>query len=125
MIGLGIFLVTGIPVGIFGGGRKAEAKPAKSIKLISFGQMITSQNESFFFNPEHFDFSGLDAAKEVNATRNYRTFVALLAARSRARLNLGGRCILARQSLSAANYQSLHDFETELLWMLNTPAPDH
>ena len=120
MIGLGIFLTTGIPVGMFRGRQPKNKKPVKATRFISFGQIVTTRGESFFGNPEHFDFSCLGEKKQVNASLNFRFFIAWFAERSSARLNLGARCVLGNKSLSLANYQSLHDFETELLWMINT-----
>jgi hypothetical protein len=40
--------------------------------------------------------------------------------RTPARLNHGARLAVAGQSLSLANYSSLIDYETELLWMFNS-----
>jgi hypothetical protein len=34
-------------------------------------------------------------------------------------LNFGARLLLDNRSLTFANYSSLHDFETELLWLMN------
>jgi hypothetical protein len=31
--------------------------------------------------------------------------------------------LLQNQSISFANYSNLHDFETELLWMVNVAVP--
>ena len=84
LIGIGVFLVTGIPMGLFGGKKKKEARPVKTNRLITFAQLITAQGESYFMDPEHFDFSGLGPRKQVNASLNFRTFVSEFA-----RLNPG------------------------------------
>ena len=36
-----------------------------------------------------------------------------------AKLNLGARLRLDNRAVTFANYTSLHDFETELLWLMN------
>ena len=56
----------------------------------------------------------------MNAGLNFQTFVAELARRTTARTNYGVRFLLQRKSLTQANYQSVTDFETELLWLWNT-----
>jgi len=118
LAGLGVFLVTGIPVGLFG--RRQEApQPRKKTQLVTFAQIVTSGGESFFLNPEHFDFSGLGPLKQVNASLNFRVLLAELVRRSGAAINHGARFLLERKSLTLANYQSVGDFETELAWMLN------
>jgi len=66
MMGLGVFLVTGIPTGIFGGKKKKDAKPVKSSRVITFGRIVTTVGEQFAFNPDHFDFSGLAEKKQMN-----------------------------------------------------------
>jgi hypothetical protein len=119
LVGIGVFLVTGIPMGLFGG-KKKEAKPVKTNRLITFAQLITTQGESFHMDPEHFDFSGLGPQKQVNASLNFRTLIAEFARLTPARINLGTRLLLTNQSMTLANYQSLADFETELLWLVNT-----
>lgn len=121
LIGLGVFLVTGIPMGLFGG-KKKETKPVKVNRLITFAQIITAQGESFHFDPEHFDFTGLGPQKQVNASLNFRALISEFARLTPARINVGVRHVLANQSLTQANYQSLKDFETELLWLVNTSA---
>jgi hypothetical protein len=121
LIGLGIFAVTGLPVGLFGGRKeKKSVKPVKATRLITFGCLITRRGEEFAFSPDQFDFAGLGAGKQLNASANFREFVAELKQRTSARFNIGAQFLLAGKSLTFANYQSLHDFETELLWMLNT-----
>jgi hypothetical protein len=124
MMGLGIFLVTGMPVGIFGGGKKKgkDAKPVKSSRVITFGRLVTTGGEQFAFSPDHFDFSGLGAQKQLNTAANFRAFLAELTQRTPAKLNLGARLLLDNRSLTFANYSGLHDFETELLWLMNTPG---
>jgi hypothetical protein len=121
LIGLGVFLVTGIPSGVFGS-KKKEPTPVKTNHPITFAQILTVQGESFHLDPEHFDFSGLGQRKQVNASLNFRTLIAEFARLTTARLNLGARHVLGNQSMTLANYQSLRDFEIELLWLLNTSA---
>lgn len=124
MMGLGIFLVTGMPVGIFGGGKKKgkDAKPVKSSRVITFGRLVTTRGEQFAFSPDHFDFSGLGAKKQMNAGANFRVLLAELAQRAPAKSNLGARLLLENRSLTFANYSGVHDFETELLWLMNAPG---
>jgi hypothetical protein len=119
MLKLGVFLATGIPVGLFGGKEKAAA-PKKTTHLVTFGQIITTAGDSFFFDANRFDFSGLGPLKQLNWSANFHTLITELARRTSARLNLGARFVLERKSLMLANYHSVHDFETELTWMLNT-----
>jgi hypothetical protein len=122
MIGLGVFMVTGIPPGMLGGGKKKkkkEEKPVKSVRVITFGRIVTTGGEQFSFTPDHFDFAGLAEKKQINATGNYRVFLGELAGHSARQVNLGARLLLANQSLTFANYTGLHDFETELLWLHN------
>ncbi len=121
LIGIGVFLMTGIPMGLFRG-KKKEDKPVKTNRLITFAQLITTRGESFFMDPERFDFSGLGPQKQVNASLNFRTFISEFARLTPARLNLGARYILDNKAVTAANYHSLKDFDTELLWMVNTAA---
>jgi hypothetical protein len=124
MIGLGVFMVTGIPPGMLGGGKKKkkEEKPVKSVRVITFGRIVTTGGEQFAFTPDHFDFAGLAEKKQINATGNYRVFLSEVAAHSKAQVNLGTRLLLENRSLTFANYTGLHDFETELLWLHNTAA---
>ena len=123
LLGLGVLLMTGMPTkGLFGGKKKKEEAPAKTTHLCTFGQLVLTNGESLFFDPDHFDFSGLGALKQLNASLNFRALVSEFARVSFARTNLGARCLLGNKSVSAANYHSLKDFETELLWLLNTTA---
>ena len=119
LMGLGIFMVTGIPMGIFGGGKKAEAKPVKSKRLITFGCLITNRGEHLAFSPDHFDFSMLGGRKQLNAAANFRLLLDDCRRLTPARLNWGARFLLDNKSLTLANYQRLSDFENELLWMSN------
>jgi hypothetical protein len=119
MLKLGVFLATGIPVGLFGN-KKQSAAPKKTTHVVIFGQIITTAGDSFFFDPDRFDFSGLGALKQLSRAANFHTLIAELARRTPAQLNLGARFVLDHRSLTLANYHSLHDFETELTWMLNT-----
>lgn len=121
MIGLGIFLVTGLPVGLMRG-KKKEVKPVKTSRFISFGELITTGGAAWYFNPESFDFTGLGEAKQLNVAGNFRQLIAMLAEISPARRNYGAAFLCANQTLTLAHYQSLHDFETELLWLLNVPG---
>lgn len=123
MMGLGVFLVTGIPSGIFGGGKKKkETKPVKSKRTITFARIVTNSGEQFAFSPDHFDFAGLGEKKQMNAAGNFRAFLDEFARLTPARLNFGARLLLENHSLTFANYTSLHDFETELLWLMNIGA---
>ena len=122
MMGLGVFLVTGIPTGIFGGGKKKAAKPVKSSRVITFGRIVTTAGEQFAFGLEHFDFSGLAEKKQMNTAANFRTFLSESARLSQAKVNWGARLLLENRSMTLANYAGLHDFETELLWLINTAA---
>lgn len=123
MMGLGVFLVTGIPTGIFGGGKKKkEAKPVKSTRIITFGRIVTTAGEQFAFSLDHFDFSGLAEKKQMNTAANFRTFLGESARLSQAKVNWGARLLFENRSMTLANYTGLHDFETELLWLINTAA---
>lgn len=123
MLGLGVFMVTGVPPGLFGGGKQTkEEKPVKSTRVITFGRIVTTAGEQFAFSPDHFDFAGLAEKKQINAAANFRAFLGELAGRGTARLNLGARLLLENRSLTFANYGGLHDFETELLWMRNATS---
>ncbi len=119
LMGLGVFMVTGMPMGLFGGKDKKETKPVKSTRLITFGSVITRQGEQFAFSPDKFDFSRLGAQKQLNTAANFHALIAEFKQRTPARLNLGAQLVLANKSLTLANYQGLRDYETELLWMLN------
>jgi hypothetical protein len=122
LMGLGVLLVTGMPVGLFGGKDKKQVKPVRSTQFITFGCMVTMAGEHFAFNLDHFDFAGLGANKQLNTAANFRTLLAEWKRLSPARLNMGAQFVLANKSLTLSNYQGLHDFETELFWMLNAPA---
>jgi hypothetical protein len=122
MVGLGVFMVTGLPMGVFGGGKKKEAKPVKSSRAITFARIVTSAGEQFAFSPDHFDFTGLGGKKQMNASGNFRVFLGEFARAPSARVNLGTRLLLENRSISFANYAGLHDFETELLWLMNNAA---
>ena len=119
MIGLGVFMVTGIPTGIFGGGKKKKAEPMKSKRMITFGRIVANSGEQFAFSPDHFDFSGLGEKKQMNAAANFRVLLGEWARLTPAQLNFGARLLLDNRSLTLANYTSLNDFETELLWLMN------
>jgi hypothetical protein len=118
MMGLGVFLVTGIPLGLFGG-KKQEVKPVKSNRWLIFGTIITRQGEQFALALDHFSFAGLGTKKQLQGIVNFRTLLGELQQHSSARLNYGARLVVAGRSLSQANYASLTDYETELLWMYN------
>jgi hypothetical protein len=122
MMGLGVFLVTGMPMGLFGGGKKKDAKPVKSSRVITFGRIVTASGEQFAFGPDHFDFSGLAEKKQMNAAANFRVLLDEFARRAQAKVNLGARLVIENRSLALANYTGLHDFETELLWLVNADA---
>jgi len=123
MVGVGVFMITGIPPGLLGGGKKKkEEKPVKSARVLTFGRIITTAGEQFAFNPDHFDFAGLGGKKQIHAAANFRAFLVELSSRTRARLNLGARLVIENRSLTHANYGGLHDFETELLWMIHAPG---
>ncbi len=122
MMGLGVFLVTGIPPGLFGGKKKKDAKPVKSTRVITFGRIVTTTGEQFAFSPDHFDFSGLSEKKQMNMGANFRVLLREWAHASSAKVNLGARLLLENRSMTLANYSGLHDFETELLWLINAAA---
>ena len=122
MMGLGVFMVTGLPMGLFGGGKKKEAKPMKSSRLITFARIVTSAGEQFALSPDHFDFTGLGEKKQMNASGNFRVLLGEFARTPPARVNLGTRLLLENRSITLANYAGLHDFETELLWLMNSGA---
>jgi hypothetical protein len=126
MLGMGVFLLTGIPPGLLGGGKKKkkEAKPEKSTRTITFARIVTTTGEQFAFSPEHFDFSGLAEKKQLNTGANFRVLLAELARPTSAKVNVGARLLLDNRSLTYANYTGPHDFETELLWLLNAPRDD-
>ncbi len=81
MLGVGVFLATGIPPGLLSGGKKKkkEAKPEKTTRTITFGRIGTTAGEQFAFSPEHFDFSGLAEKKQLNTGANFRVLLAELA----------------------------------------------
>jgi len=121
LMGLGILLMTGMPTkALFGDKKKKKDKPVKAARFISFGQIVLNNGESLYFDPVHFEFSGLGAKKQLNTLLNFRGLVAEFARGNLARTNLGARCLLDNKSISAANYHGLKDFETELLWLLNS-----
>ena len=122
MMGLGVFLVTGMPMGLFGGGKKKDAKPLKSSRVITFGRIVTTVGEQFAFNPDHFNFSGLAEKKQMNMGANFRVLLGEWAHASSAKVNLGARLLIENRSMTLANYSGLHDFETELLWLVNAAA---
>jgi hypothetical protein len=123
MVGVGIFMVTGIPPGLLGGGKKKkDEKPAKTVRVITFGRIVTTGGEQFAFSPDHFDFTGLAEKKQINAAGNFRAFLSEVAGHSTARVNLGAHLLLENRSLTFANYSGLHDFETELQWMYNVAS---
>lgn len=124
LLGMGVFLATGIPPGLLGGGgkkKKKEAKPEKTTRTITFGRIVTTNGDQFVFRPEHFDFAGLAEKKQLNMAANFRVLLAELIALTSAKANLGARLLLNNRSLTYANYAGPHDFETELLWLLNAP----
>jgi hypothetical protein len=121
MLGMGIFMATGIPMGPLRG-KKKETKPVKSNRWITFGSLITRQGDQFAMAFDHFNFAGLGAKKQLQTTANLRVLIGELQQRTPARLNLGARFVLAGKSLSLANYAGLADYETELLWLFNVPA---
>ena len=119
LMGLGVFMVTGIPMGIFGGGKKKEQKPVKTKRTLTFGCLITNRGEHLAFSPEHFDFSLFGERKQLNAAANFRLLLDDCRRLTPARLNWGARLLLENKSLTLANYLRLSDFENELLWMSN------
>jgi hypothetical protein len=118
MLGLGVFLVTGIPMGLFGG-QKKEVKTVKSNRWLTFGSIVTRAGEQFAIALDHFNFSGLGAKKQLQAIVNFRILLTELQQRTPARLNYGAHFVLTSQPLSLANYTSLSEYETELRWLLN------
>ncbi len=120
MVGLGIFLFTGMPVGIFGGKKKQEESPeSRSHEFIKFAQLITTSGKSFVFKPSSFNFTGLGPLKQLNMSLNFQVMVSELLKLSSAMPNLGARLLQDKKPLSAANYAGIRDFETELRWMVN------
>jgi hypothetical protein len=122
LLGMGVFLATGIPPGLLSGGgkkKKKEAKPEKTTRTITFGRIVTTTGDQFVLRPEHFDFAGLAEKKQLNTGANFRVLLAELASLTSAKVNLGARLLLDNRSLTFANYSGPHDFETELLWLLN------
>src|ERR1039458_7447805 len=95
MLGMGVFLVTGIPPGLLGGGKKKkkDAKPEKTTRTITFGRIVTTGGEQFAFSPEHFDYSGLADKKQLNTAANFRVLLAELASLTSAKVNLGARLL--------------------------------
>jgi hypothetical protein len=87
--------------------------------MITFGRIVVRSGEQFAFSPDHFDFSGLGDRKRMTAAANFRAFLGELLVLTPARLNFGARLLLENRSLTFANYSGLHDFETELLWLMN------
>ena len=122
LMSAGIFMLTGIPVGLLGGRKKEASKKVVSQRLFTFGRIVTESGEQFAFHPDHFDFSGLGPGKQLNAAANFHAFFEELARRTPARLNRGARFVVENKSLTLANYQSFGDLETELTWLLNVPA---
>jgi hypothetical protein len=124
MMGVGVFMVTGIPPGLLGGGKKKKKneKPVKTVRVITFGRMVTTAGEQFAFSPDHFDFAGLAEKKQINAAANFRAFLGELSSHSTSQVNLGARLLLENRSLTFANYGGLNDFETELQWMYNVAS---
>jgi hypothetical protein len=124
LMGVGVFMVTGIPPGMLGGGKKKkkDEKPAKTVRVITFARIVTTGGEQFAFSPDHFDFTCLAERKQINAAANFRAVLGELSSRSSAQVNLGARLLLDNRSLTFANYGGLHDFETELLWMYNVAS---
>ena len=126
MMGVGVFLLTGIPPGLLGGGdkkkKKKDEKPLKTTRMITFGRIVTTAGDQFVFSPEHFDYSGLGAKKQLNTAANFRVLLGEVARASSAKLNLGARLLFDNRSITFANYNGPHDFETELLWLLNSRA---
>jgi hypothetical protein len=124
LMGVGVFMMTGIPPGLLGGGKKKkkDEKPVKTVRVITFGRIVTTGGEQFAFSPDHFDFTGLAEKKQINAAGNFRAFLGELAGHSTAQVNLGARLLLENRSLTFANYGGLNDFETELLWMHNAAS---
>jgi len=120
LMGLGVFMVTGVPVGLFGG-KKGEKQPVKSNRWLMFGRLVTRSGEQFAMSLDHFNFAGLGAKKQMQALANFRVLFAELQQHTSARLNQGAQLMLANQALSLAGYTSLADFETELLWLFNVP----
>ena len=94
----------------------------KTTRTITFGRIVTTTGEQFVFRPEHFDFAGLAEKKQLNTSANFRVLLAELSSLTSAKVNLGVRLLLDNRSLTYANYTGPHDFETELLSLLNAPS---
>ncbi len=118
MLEASIFMVAGLPIRL-GDKKKKTMKDVKSNRFISFGQIVTSQGDAFYFNPDRFDFSGLGNQKQLNVSLNYRVMFSEFLRLCPVNLNWGARFLLNNQPLSMANYLKTKDFETELRWMFN------
>jgi hypothetical protein len=118
MLGLGVFLTTGIPMGLFGG-KKPEVQTIKSNRWLTFASVVTRQGQQFAIALDHVSFNGLGAKRQLQAIVNFRILITELQQRTPAQLNYGARFVLASQSLSLANYTSVTDYENELSWMFN------
>ena len=58
----------------------------------------------------------------MNMGANFRVLLGEWVHASSAKVNLGARLVLENCSMTLANYTGLHDFETELLWLMNAAA---
>jgi len=53
-------------MGMFGGKKKQEEE-VKRGQFTSYGQIVTRELESFYFDPEHVNYTGLRDQKHLNA----------------------------------------------------------
>ncbi|MDE2038639.1 MAG: hypothetical protein KGJ45_01325 [Elusimicrobia bacterium] len=119
---IGLSLATGMPVGLFGGGKKVVEKTISSSDLLYYLDLYVGQPPRRLRVAAHaFDFSCLGQRKGYDAPGNFKRLLQAFEERA-AGLNAGARGLLEGRPVRQMGYESLKDLEREARWLLTLAA---
>ena len=119
---LGLSMATGMPLNLFGGGKKEVEKTLSSSELLFYLDVYLSEPpRRLRVNAQDFDFSCLGERKGYDAAGNFRRLLESKAPLAAA-LNVGARGLLDGRPVRELGYESLDDLEREARWLLTLIA---
>jgi hypothetical protein len=123
MIGLGITMITGIPVGM--GKSKEVKKTVQTTELFLHMDVFIQGPQGpvrLPVNAEQFNYSALGEARANNVFGNFRLLLQHVDSHAGSVLrNKGARTLMAGQPVTAAGYEGRADYEKEARWLLTLP----
>lgn len=117
-IGVGISMVTGIPISI---GKKEEVKKVvKSAEFYLYVDLFSKDSSlRLHIDAQHFNFIDLHERMLPHAMGNFKTLLQDIASRAKdALINRAARMILANQPYASMGYETRGDYEKECRWLL-------